>query len=199
MKTMKLGKKAACSHILLATIALTMLLFFAGCTEQSSRDVPSGQKGVSDVLQEQTQASSSQQDGDGTMQPGDAGAMSATTYSDADVSVDLTKMGADMVYATVYDMMCYPDTYQGKVVRMDGTFYHTHEDAHDADYFFVVIKDATACCAQGLEFVWGDGSHAYPDDYPADDSQVVVTGVFEKYSEGPMNYVRLSNADMQLA
>ena len=33
-----------------------------------------------------------------------------------------------------------------------------------------------ACCAQGLEFVWGDGSHKYPDEYPAEDAEIEVQG-----------------------
>lgn len=34
------------------------------------------------------------------------------------------------------------------------------------DYFFVIVRDATACCAQGIEFVWGDGSHDFPASIP---------------------------------
>ena len=34
-----------------------------------------------------------------------------------------------------------------------------------------------------MEFVWDDDSHVYPDDYPAENSNIVVTGVFETYRE----------------
>ena len=40
-----------------------------------------------------------------------------------------------------------------------------------------------ACCAQGLEFVWGDGSHKYPDEYPAEDTEIEVQGTFKTYKE----------------
>ena len=43
-----------------------------------------------------------------------------------------------------------------------------------------------ACCAQGLEFVWGDGSHKYPDEYPAEDTEIEVQGTFETYKEKDM-------------
>ena len=60
-------------------------------------------------------------------------------------------------------------------------------------------SSATAYCAQGLEFVWDDGSHAYPDDYPADGEEVVVTGVFETYAEGEARYLHLVNANVRHA
>lgn len=107
-------------------------------------------------------------------------------YAEEDIDVDLTAMGADMVYATVYDMMCYPETYVGKVVRMRGLFSHSYDDVYDTHYYFVIVKDATACCAQGLEFVWGD-----PQDYPADGAEVLVTGVYEIYTERGVKYTHL--------
>ena len=39
---------------------------------------------------------------------------------------------------------------------------------------YSIIKDALACCSQGLEFVWGDVSHVYPDEYPKDETEMQV-------------------------
>ena len=66
-------------------------------------------------------------------------------------------------------------------------------------YHYCIIQDATACCAQGMEFVWGDGSHVYPDEYPAEDADVIVEGTFETYrEEGDSNlYCRLANATLE--
>ena len=66
-------------------------------------------------------------------------------------------------------------------------------------YFYCVIQDATACCAQGMEFVWGDGTHIYPEEYPEDNAEIVVEGIFETYrEEGEDNlYCRLSDATLQ--
>lgn len=50
-----------------------------------------------------------------------------------------------------------------------------------------------------MEFVWGDGKHAYPQDYPADETEVVVTGVFETYDENGTKYVHLVDASMEAA
>ena len=119
--------------------------------------------------------------------------------TDGTVDYDLTQMSSDMVYATVYQMMVTPEEYEGKTFRIDGNFYATYYEATKKYYFYCVIQDATACCAQGMEFVWEDGSHIYPDEYPEDNAEIVVEGTFETYKEeGDQNlYCRLSDAILQ--
>ena len=108
-------------------------------------------------------------------------------------------MSSDMVYATVYQMMVTPEEYEGKTFRIDGNFYATYYEATKKYYFYCIIQDATACCAQGMEFIWDDGSHIYPDEYPEDNAEIVVEGTFETYREdGDENlYCRLSDAILQ--
>lgn len=96
---------------------------------------------------------------------------------------DLTAMGSDMVYATVYEMMRDPASYVGKTIRISGQYYSAFYEPSGRYYQFCIIADALGCCAQGMEFVWGDGSHVYPDEYPEPMSNVVVTGTFETYRE----------------
>ena len=112
------------------------------------------------------------------------------------VDYDLTAMSSDMVYATVYQMMILPEDYEGKTFRMEGNFYATYYEPTQSYYYYCIIQDATACCVQGLEFVWGDGSHKYPDEYPEEYTDVVVEGTFETYrEEGDENlYCRLTDA-----
>ena len=119
--------------------------------------------------------------------------------TDETVDYDLTQMSSDMVYATVYQMMVTPEEYEGKTFRIDGNFYATYYEATKKYYSYCVIQDATACCAQGMEFVWEDGSHIYPDEYPKDNAEIVVEGTFETYREdGDENlYCRLSDAILQ--
>lgn len=179
----------------LAVVAGTLVLaatVLSGCGVDGERTAPSAQQGVSEVMQEQMQ----QDEPDppqGVTFVGDA----QPAFAQPDY--DLTAMGSDMVYATVYDMMVNPARYGGKVVKMAGPYYHTFYEATNQDYFYVIIQDATACCAQGLEFVWGDGSHAYPGEYPEDGTEVVVTGIFEPYTEGDENYVHLVDASLEAA
>jgi len=96
--------------------------------------------------------------------------------------VDLTEMSSTMVYAEVYNIMTNPDEYMGKTIKMSGLYYASYYDLTDLYYHYVVVEDATACCAQGLEFVW-DGEHAYPDDYPEEQTNIEVAGVFGSYDE----------------
>ncbi len=114
---------------------------------------------------------------------------------EASVDVDLSVMDSDMIYATVYQMMSDPEQYVGKTFRIEGKFYVTDDEMTKNQYYYCVIKDATECCAQGLEFVWGDGSHIYPDEYPTDGTEVIVDGTFELYMENDSRYCRLANAD----
>lgn len=115
------------------------------------------------------------------------------------VDYDLTQMSSDMVYATVYQLMVKPDEYVGKTFRIDGNFYATYYEPTQKYYFYCVIQDATACCAQGLEFVWDDGTHVYPDEYPEDNAEVIIEGTFETYrEEGDASlYCRLADAALE--
>ena len=116
--------------------------------------------------------------------------------TDSEYDVDLTQLNSSMVYAQVYDMINQPDTYKGKTVKAKGTFSYFKDDATGKEYFAVLIKDATACCAQGIEFVL-DGDYTYPQDYPALDAEITVTGDFDYYKEGSNTYVQLLNAKME--
>ena len=113
------------------------------------------------------------------------------------VDYDLTKMSSDMVYSTVYNMMAEPDSYLGKTVKMEGTFVVGTDQTTQQRFYACMIADAAACCAQGMEFVWGDGSH--PDsDYPQEGETLCVTGVFDTYTEGEYLYCRLDNASIEV-
>ena len=110
-----------------------------------------------------------------------------------DIDVDLTLLNPVMTYSQVYDMVMNPDLYMGKKVRACGTFAHTEEDGKH--YYAVIVKDATACCSQGIEFVL-PGEHKYPDDYPELDTELSVTGTFDSYKEGVYTYIQLLNAEI---
>ncbi len=121
-------------------------------------------------------------------------------YKSEGVDVDLTLMGKDLIYATVYQMMSKPEEYEGKTIRIEGKYYASYYPITDKYYNYCLIADALACCSQGLEFELG-GDAVYPDDYPEDQSQVIVTGVFETYTEEAgqtFYYCRLRDAEYQL-
>lgn len=116
------------------------------------------------------------------------------------IDIDLTQMNGDMVYATVYQLMIDPKTYIGKTVKMTGTYYPVYYEPTKGYYHYCLIKDAMACCAQGMEFIWEDGTHIYPDEYPKVDTTITVTGTFETYHDqgDEKLYCRLKNAQLSI-
>lgn len=120
------------------------------------------------------------------------------TREEGAIDVDLTALSSTMVYSEVYQMMTEPQNYVGKRVRMRGQFAVSQADPEVADvdyYFAVLIADATACCQQGMEFVWE--GHDSPEDFPQEGTDLTVTGVFETYMEGDTMYCRLVAEDVQ--
>ena len=109
------------------------------------------------------------------------------------IDIDLTKLSSTMVYAEVFSMMTNAKEYVGKTIRMRGNFSYYHNKPTDTYYFACLIKDATACCAQGIEFVLG-GDLQFPEDYPRPGDEITVTGVFEPYLENDYTFYHLTNA-----
>ena len=114
-----------------------------------------------------------------------------------DIDIDLTDLNANMVYAQVFQMTGDPESFAGKTVRAKGTFAHTTDEETGKDYYAVFIADAAACCQQGLEFR-RNGEYTYPDDYPEEGTEIIVTGTFDSYQEGIYTYCELTDADMEI-
>ncbi|MCR5328409.1 MAG: hypothetical protein K6E12_06150 [Saccharofermentans sp.] len=112
--------------------------------------------------------------------------------------IDLTTMSANMVYAQVFSMVMEPDGYIGLTVRMEGQFVFYHDEEKDKNYFACIIRDAAACCAQGLEFE-PSSDFTYPDDFPEDGETIRVLGVFDKYEEDGNTYLTLREAVIEPA
>ena len=92
--------------------------------------------------------------------------------------LDLTKMSATMIYAEVFNMLIAPEAYLGKDIKISGYFQVYTNPAETERYYAIIIPDATACCQQGLEFVW-EGEHSYPEDYPEIGAKITVIGKYE--------------------
>lgn len=127
---------------------------------------------------------------------GEAGKNEAATEATTEkpeIDVDLTTFSATMVYTIVYDMLESPDKYLGQTVKMKGLFAYYYDEATGNEYFACLIQDATACCAQGVEFILA-GEHVYPDDYPELGEEICVQGVFSTYQEGEYTYITMKDA-----
>ena len=122
------------------------------------------------------------------------------TQASADgVDVDLTVLSSTMVYSEVYNMLYNdPAHYLGKTVKARGGFsiYQFVTDGvlqPDPVAYACIIADATACCAEGMEFV-PEGDLTYPEDYPELGAEITVIGEFQSYEENGMTWYHLVNA-----
>ncbi len=190
---------------------LTSLCFLSACSQmpQASRNM-NQQTGVETVLQQGMEKA------DAVTEFAQGTVLSAYTAKDIplpvptdtpvpvvkddsnseDIDIDLTKMSSTMIYSEVYAMMVDSKQYIGKKVRMRGEFSGFYDKQSGQYYFSCLIRDAMACCAQGLEFVLTD-DYSYPDDYPPTGTDITVTGIFEPYQEGNFTFYHLANAVLE--
>ena len=168
---------------------ILMLFALCGCGNNSSsnRTVKNNTKTVSDVLNGNTESSKNGTSKEKENYVADGG------VSDLKCDVDLAAMNATMVYAEVSNMMTTPKNYMGKIIKMKGNF--SVYETPTRNYYACIIADATACCSQGIEFVLRD-VRKYPDEYPAQGSEITVIGEFETYLEDGKTYCQLKDARM---
>lgn len=112
-----------------------------------------------------------------------------------DIDYDLTEMNSDMIYATVFMVVQDPESYAGKTFKIYGNSYTFPTTEGKSMTHYCLIKDALACCAQGLEFISSSSDEKYPDD----GDEIVVTGTLESYTveDIPMPLCRLVNAKIE--
>lgn len=92
------------------------------------------------------------------------------------IDVDLTKLNANMVYSSVFEMLENPSEYRGKTIKIRGKYFALHDPAKDEYHHSCVIWDATACCMQGMEFELAD------KNYPPNESEITLIGKFDVYT-----------------
>ncbi len=195
--------------ILLLSLAAVLSVTIGGiCACAQKRPGQAGPSGVSDVL-EQGMAEADEK----TAESGRAGkpeesstapaaydteiqtdSASEPDYGPGKIDVDLTILSSTMVYSEVYDMMMDPEKYIGKTVKMQGSCAFYRDETSGNEYYACVIQDATACCAQGIEFVLSENYR--PEDYPKEEDEICVAGVFDIYEEGGYTYCTLRNAKL---
>lgn len=176
-------------------LSSVFLLLLCACSSTTDNRTRKSGKTVPQLLSERaTEQSGTEEETAPEVNTAPESSTSELVVPESDVDIDLTLMNATMVYAQVYDMMTNPGNYTGKTVRMKGPFSVYQSDARN--YFAVIIRDATACCSQGIEFVLTE-NRAYPEEYPQMGTEITVSGTFHTYSEGQMNYCELYDAVLE--
>ena len=109
------------------------------------------------------------------------------------IDIDITTLSSTMVYTVVYCMVSEPYDYVGMTVKMSGQFSHYYDEITDTDYYACIIQDATACCAQGIEFELAD-DEGYT--YPEEGEEICVIGTFDIYHQQGFTYCTLRDAEV---
>lgn len=193
--------------LLIITMILALGLLIACGDDAAPRTATSANMTVADIMNAASASTSAAEEESATSTEEVSGTEEATgtetqeelpviSTKASDVDIDLTAMSKTMVYSEVYNIMVSPEDYVGKTIRMEG-IYNTFVDPNtDIQYFYCIIQDATACCAQGLEFELTD-DYRYPDDYPASGEITTVVGRFDTYMEDEYLYCTLRDAVLE--
>jgi len=186
------------------SVCLSLTLSACAGDGANNRAAASNASTVSQVLEEAAREEASVASDSDTVVPEDASSTSDVDalqtprladidLSSADAEIDLTLLSGTMVYSQVSQMVYQPEEYVGKTVKMQGPF--AVYEGEERNYYACIIQDATACCANGIEFLWA-GDHAYPDDYPELGTEITVIGTFDIYEEDGFLYTQLADAQV---
>lgn len=98
------------------------------------------------------------------------------------VDIDLSSYSETMAYATAMDIGDNYEQNRGKTIKVKGLFKAYESNVLGFYFYACAVMDNTACCAIYFEFVPRD-SMSYPADFPAEDAEITVAGVFDPYTE----------------
>ncbi len=157
-------------------LSLLLLLSFAGC-------------GKSSMLADNSKTKTEEKQVNRDKKENNA---DSEDKANLNVDIDLTKYSKTMVYSEVQNMMQSPEKYIGKTIKMRGTCSVLDDAINHKAYYSCIIKDATACCAQGIEFELKGKDPKYPENY----SEICVVGQFDTYMEDEYEYCTLRNAQL---
>lgn len=103
------------------------------------------------------------------------------------VDYDLSKMNYNMISALTFDMAMNSDKYLGKKIKIQGLFFSLLNEDVNQRFYACLVYDATACCQVGLDFVL-NGEKKYPEDFPAERTEIEITGIYETRKAGNIEY-----------
>ena len=104
--------------------------------------------------------------------------------------IDLTNINSTMAYSQVCDMVNNPNDYRGKTIKARGICEISDNNITNIIHYYIVIKDATGCCSQSMEFVLKNSN------YPSKNKTITIEGVLETYKRNGKTYCKLSSAKL---
>ena len=127
----------------------------------------------------------------------------AATNDAVKVDFDFTRMNDTMRTTYTYRLAASPKEFEGKTLRVSGTFLTRVDEKDGKRYFGCLMGDpgGCSCCAPGgvLEFMPKD-SYVWPTDFPSVESRITLTGRLQMFEvetpEQSFTIPRLVDADI---
>lgn len=135
---------------------------------------------------------------DNVKQELDKSSSTNTSITNSTPDIDLTKMSVTMIYSQIFNMLIMPEEYVDKTIKVKGSFEIYPNEKGEIDFFTLTVMDATACCKEGIDFIWA-GNHTYPDDYPKEGQEITITGSYKSFENEDgvtRNYLLVSALEM---
>ena len=96
--------------------------------------------------------------------------------------IDLTVLSGDALHDIMDEIMLNPEAHLGEVIRVRGLYQPVFWDVTGQYYHYILIDDPDTCCVMSFEFILS-GNPTFPDDFPAEDAEIEIIGVFSSYEE----------------
>ena len=101
-----------------------------------------------------------------------------------------------MIYSQIFNMLIMPEEYVDKTIKVKGAFEIYPNENGEIDFFTLTVMDATACCKEGIDFIWA-GNHTYPNDYPKEGQEITITGTYRVATlDGDISYSYLEVTEL---
>ncbi len=113
--------------------------------------------------------------------------------SNSNLDYDLTTLSSAMIYAQVYEMMNNPTNYLEKTFKINGYHERTIIENREEETSFIIIADALACCATGIEMKFDDGI-----EIPEISQTIVVEAVFTSELKNGQHYYYLQVEKLEI-
>ncbi len=111
--------------------------------------------------------------------------------------IDLKDLSYPIVFAQVYDIAREAEKHVGKTLRMQGSYYGAQQLETDEVVHLILVTDSAGCCEVALEFAV-TGNPAWPDDFPPNNSEILLTGVLDTITAGEQVYPLLLVNEIQV-
>ena len=113
--------------------------------------------------------------------------------TESQIDVDLTTLSTEKLYSVLYGIIRDSEEHVDEVFRIRGIYRRSTQTDNGRIYHACVVPNENEAYTQGMEFILGP-AYNYPDDYPEEGQEIVVTGVFKLYLDNGSTYAVLAGA-----